>query len=61
MSNCNSIQVVWLFIFFATFFRLDVSIAFRGTFIFLFVITAADVVPCGGPYIIHSADFIFCL
>ena len=32
-------------------------------FIFLFAITAADIVPCGGPkkvstYVIHSADYI---
>ena len=41
-------------------------IALKGSVLVLFVITAAGVVPCGGPnmstpYIIHNADYIFIL
>ena len=33
----------------------------RISVLFLLAITAADVVPCGGPKKIHSADYIFFL
>ena len=40
--------------------------ALKGFVLFLLAITAAGVVPCGGPkkvspYIIHRADYIFLL
>ena len=45
-----------------TLFLLNVSTALKGTFLyFLFVVTAAGVVPCVAPYMVHSAVYIFLL